>query len=54
MSLVGKVLIGETFLLSKLNYIIEGLSLPKAIAAQIGSIVFKFLWQKKKHKQKSF
>ena len=47
MSLAGKVLIGKTFLLSKLNYIIEGLSLPKAIAALVLSSC-----DRKKHSNK--
>ena len=42
-SLAGKVLIAKTFLLSKLNYIMQALSLPKTIAALIDSIIFKFL-----------
>ena len=54
LSLAGKVLIAKTFLLSKLNYIIQALSLPKAIAAQIDSIIFKFLWQKKHSNKKAF
>ena len=52
LSLAGKVLIAKTFLLSKLNYIIQALSLPKAIAAQIDSIIFKFLWQKNTQSKK--
>ena len=40
LSLAGKVLIAKTFLLSKLNYIVHVLSLPKEIAAQIDSINF--------------
>ena len=54
MSIVWKVLVAKTFLMSKLNYIIQALSLPKAIAAQIGSIIFKFLWQKKHSIKKAF
>ena len=53
-SLAGKVLIAKTFILSKLNYTIQALSLPKAIAAQIDSIIFKFLWQKKHSNKKAF
>ena len=54
LSLAGKFLIAKTFLLSKLNYIIQALSLPKAIAAQIDGIIFKFLWQKKLLNKKAF
>ena len=54
LSLAGKVLIAKPFLLSKLNYIIQAPSLPKAIAAQIDSIIFKFLWQKKHSNKKAF
>ena len=54
LSLAGKVLIAQTFLLSKLNYIIQALSLPKPISAQIDGIIFKFLWQKKHSNKKVF
>ena len=53
LSLAGKVLIANTLLLSKLYYIIQALSRPKAITAQIDSIMFKFLWQKKTTQTKS-
>ena len=54
MSLSGKVIIAKTFFPPKLNYIIQALSLSNAIAAQIDSIIFKLLWQKKTLQQKSF
>ena len=49
----GKITIAKTFLISRLNYIIQALSLPKAISAQTGSIIIKFLWQKKALQQKA-
>ena len=46
------VIVAKTFLLSKLNYIIQVLSLRQAIAAQVDSIILKFLLQKKKSRRK--
>ena len=43
-SLWGKSIVAKTFLLSKLNYILQSLALPTHILEQIDNIIFKFLW----------
>ena len=43
-SLWGKSIVAKTFLLSKLNYILQSLALPPHILDQIDDIIFKFLW----------
>ena len=47
LSLKGKVIIAKTFLLSKLNYVLQALSLPDKALAEIDRVIFKFLWQKR-------
>ena len=53
LSLYGKVIIGKTFLLSKINYVIQALTLPKEVLAQKDSVKFLFLWKKKHTNKKS-
>ena len=43
----GKVILCKTFILSKINYIIQSLALPEAILAEIDRIMFNFIWKKK-------
>ena len=40
-------MITKTFISSKTNFIIQFLPLPQEVLAQIGSIIFTFLWKKK-------
>ena len=44
----------KTFLLSKINYIIQSLSLPTQFLEEIDRILFKFIWQKKFSNKKTF
>ena len=53
-SLYGKIIISKTFLLSKINYIIQSLSLPSHVLEEIDKILFKFIWQKKFSDKKAF
>ena len=53
-SLYGKIIICKTYLLSKINYIIQSLSLPSAVLDEIDRILFKFIWQKKFSNKKTF
>ena len=41
-------------MLSKINFIIQSLSLPQEVLAHIDSIIFTFLWKKKYSKRKAF
>ena len=44
-SIWGKCLISKTFLLSKINYIIQSLALPDTILKEIDNLIFKYLWK---------
>ena len=50
-SIWGKSIVAKTFLLSKLNYILQSLSLPDNILKTIDNLIFKFLWKKDKNKR---
>ena len=45
-SLYGKIILCKTFVLSKINYILQSLTLPETVLAEIDRIMFKFIWQK--------
>ena len=53
-SLYGKIIICKTFLLSKINYIIQSLSLPSEVLDDIDRMLFKFIWQKKYTNKRTF
>ena len=53
-SMYGKVILCKTFLLSKINYIIQSLSLPDNVLAEIDRIMFKFIWQKRSSNKRAF
>ena len=44
-SLFGKSIVAKTFLLSKINYLIQSLNLPFDIQKSIDNMIFKFLWK---------
>ena len=50
-SVWGKSIVAKTFLLSKLNYIIQSLSLPIGTQKHIDDLIFKFLWKKDNNKR---
>ena len=43
-SVLGKILICKTFLLSQISYVIQSLSLPDGVLAEIDTLFFKFIW----------
>ena len=45
-SIWGKSIVAKTFLLSKLNYILQSLNLPDTTLKIIDNLIFKFLWNK--------
>ena len=45
-SMYGKIILCKTFILSKINYLIQSLSLPEQVLAEIDRIMFRFIWQK--------
>ena len=54
LSLYGKIIVAKTFLLSKLSYILQSLSIPQAILSEIDTLIFKFLWKKKQTNTKAY
>ena len=46
-TLLGKCVIAKTFLLSKVAYILQSLSLPEEVLNEIDTILFRFLWKNK-------
>ena len=53
-SLYGKIILCKTFLLSKVNYVMQSLVLPDRVLNEIDSIMFKFIWQKRNSNKKVF
>ena len=53
-SMYGKIILCKSFILSKMNYIIQSLSLPDIVLAEIDGIMFRFIWQKKKSNKRVF
>ena len=54
LSLMGKVHIIKTFLLSQLIYVMQCLILPLEVLKSINTIIFKFLWKKKFCNRRAF
>ena len=52
-SIWGKSLVSKTFLLSKLNFIVQSLALPYHILNQIDDMIFSFLWTTESNKRGS-
>ena len=53
-SIYGKIILCKTFILSKINYIIQSLSLPEEVLAVIDRIMFNFIWKKNSSSKKAF
>ena len=47
LSIIGKIQIMKTFLLSQLIYIMQAIILPDDVLKTINTILFKFIWKKK-------
>lgn len=45
-TLFGRSIVAKTFMISKINHIIQSLALPDAIIDIIDNLIFKFLWMK--------
>ena len=46
LSIMGKIQIVKTFLLSQLIYIMQAISLPNQVLRELNTILFKFIWKK--------
>lgn len=54
LSLIGKIHVIKTFLLSQLIFIMQSISLPETVLEEVNRIFFKFLWKKKYNNKKAF
>ena len=54
LSLIGKIIVAKTFLLSIWTYTLQALSLPEKVLSTIDSMIFRFLWQKKHSNKRAF
>jgi hypothetical protein len=53
-SLLGKVTIIKTLLLSQLSHILQVLALPTKVLNTINTIIYRFLWKKKYNNKRAF
>ena len=51
-SMYGKIILCKTFILAKINYLIQSLSLPEQVLSEIDKIMFTFIWHKKTSKKR--
>ena len=54
LSIMGKVIIVKTFLISQFNYVLQALFLPEDILRQINTIIFRFLWKRQFSNRRAF
>jgi exonuclease III len=54
LSIVGKIQIAKTFLLSQFIYIMQSIGIPDSALATINTIMYKFIWQRKCSNKRAF
>ena len=54
LSIVGKVCVIKTFLISQLVYIMQALVVPDSVLTQVNRLLFRFLWRRKDCNRKAF
>ena len=54
LSIVGKIIVTKTFLLSQFIFVMQALLLPLNILKNINTILFKFIWKKRLSNKKAF
>ena len=54
LSLIGKVRIIKTFLISQIVYIMQALIIPEKVLTKINQILFRFLWRKENCNRRAF
>ena len=54
LSIVGKICIIKTFLISQLVYIMQAFVIPDHVLTDINRLLFRFLWRKKDCNRKAF
>ena len=54
LSIMGKVIITKTFLISQFNYVMQALFLPENVLRDLNTIIFRFLWKRKYSNRRAF
>ena len=54
LSILGKIIIAKTFLISQFIYIMQSIGLPDHVLTDINRILFSFIWKKKTSNRKAF
>ena len=54
LSIMGKIIIVKTFLLSQLVYFMQAFIIPDKYIVEINTILFRFIWKKKNNNKKAF
>ena len=54
LSIIGKILIVKTFLLSQLIYLMQAFIIPENVLIDINRLLFRFIWKKKNNNKKAF
>ena len=54
LSIMGKILIVKTYLLSQLVYFMQAFIVPEKILIEINRLLFRFIWKKKNNNKKAF
>ena len=54
LSIMGKILIVKTFLLSQLVYVMQAISIPDHVLTEINRLMFRFIWRKKDCNRRAF
>ena len=54
LSIMGKVVIAKTFLISQLVYFMQAFIIPEKVLTEINRILFRFIWKKRDNNKKAF
>ena len=54
LSIMGKVLIAKTFLISQLVYYMQAFTIPENVITQINRLLYRFIWKKRTNNKKAF
>ena len=54
LSIMGKIIIVKTFLISQLVYFMQAFIIPDKVLTEIGRILFRFVWKKRDNNKKAF
>ena len=54
LSIMGKIIIVKTFLMSQLVYFMQAFIIPDKVLTEINRILFRFVWKKRENNKKAF